>query len=53
METPMAIPPTHVFATLKDNVGHDFGESSPARLDQPRIDQFAHCTGDDLGMAVA
>jgi acyl dehydratase len=43
----MAIPPNHLFATLKDHIGHDFGESTPARLDQPRIDRFAECTGDD------
>ncbi len=43
----MAIPPNHLFATLKDHIGHDFGESSPTRLDQPRIDRFAECTGDD------
>ena len=43
----MAIPSNHRFATLKDRIGHDFGVSSPVRLDQPRIDQFAECTGDD------
>ena len=43
----MAIPPNYRFATLKDHIGHDFGESSPTRLDQPRIDPFAECTGDD------
>ena len=41
----MAIPSNHRLATLKDHVGHDFGESSPARLDQPRIDQLVDCTG--------
>ena len=26
---PMAIPPNHLFVTLKDHIGHDFVESSP------------------------
>ncbi|WP_280153875.1 MaoC family dehydratase [Piscinibacter sp. XHJ-5] len=43
----MAIPPNYLFATLNDHVGHDFGASTPTRLDQPRIDRFAECTGDD------
>lgn len=43
----MAAPPNHLVATLKDHVGHDFGWSSPAVLDQSRINQFADCTGDD------
>jgi acyl dehydratase len=34
-------------ATLKDHVGRDFGTSAAVRLDQPRIDRFAECTGDD------
>jgi acyl dehydratase len=33
--------------TLRQHLGHDFGLSAPVRLDQPRIDEFAECTGDD------
>ena len=29
----MALPPNHLFATLKDHTGHDFGESTLTRLD--------------------
>jgi acyl dehydratase len=43
----MPTPSNYLVATLKDHVGHDFGWSSPALLDQPRIDRFAECTGDD------
>jgi acyl dehydratase len=43
----MSAPSQHRVATLKDHVGHDFGWSSPAVLDQSRINRFADCTGDD------
>lgn len=43
----MAVPSNYSVATLKDHVGHDFGTSTAVRLDQPRIDRFAECTGDD------
>ena len=42
----MTAPSDYRFDTLQDHVGHDFGVSNPTLLDQPRIDQFAHCTGD-------
>ena len=42
----MSAPENHCFANLHQHVGHDFGLSAPVVLDQPRIDQFAHCTGD-------
>ena len=43
----MTLPPNHTVATLADHVGHDFGACAPIALDQPRIDHFAECTGDD------
>jgi acyl dehydratase len=43
----MTLPVPHTVATLQDHVGHDFGASAAVRLDQPRIDHFAECTGDD------
>jgi acyl dehydratase len=43
----MAIPSNHRVDTLHDHVGHDFGCSTPALLNQQRIDHFALCTGDD------
>ena len=43
----MAAPDNYRTATLPSNVGHVFGVSSPVCVDQPRIDQFARCTGDD------
>ena len=43
----MAIPVLHNMATLPQHVGHDFGLSAAVPLDQPRIDHFAECTGDD------
>lgn len=43
----MACPSNFRVDTLHDHLGHDFGCSTPALLDQPRIDHFAHCTGDD------
>jgi acyl dehydratase len=43
----VTVPQNYFVATLKDHVGHDFGLSSPAPLDQERIDRFAECTGDD------
>ena len=42
----MAVPENHRVANLLDHVGHDFGTSEPIVLDQPLIDEFAHCTGD-------
>jgi acyl dehydratase len=47
LERPMACPANHRIDTLRDHVGHDFGCASPRLLDQPRVDQFAECTGDD------
>jgi acyl dehydratase len=43
----MAAPENHRVETLADDVGHDFGVSTPIVLDQSRIDHFAQCTGDD------
>jgi len=43
----MAAPHDYHAAAMPTHVGHDFGTSSPIRIDQDRIDQFAHCTGDD------
>jgi acyl dehydratase len=43
----MSIPAPHTVATLKEHIGHDFGLSPAVLLDQPRIDHFAECTGDD------
>jgi len=43
----MALPQNHSVATLQDHVGHDFGVATATLLDQPRIDHFAECTGDD------
>jgi acyl dehydratase len=43
----MTPPAPYSVATLKEHVGHDFGVSAAVRLDQPRIDRFAECTGDD------
>jgi acyl dehydratase len=40
-------PANHLVETLRDHVGHDFGCSTPKPIDQPRIDHFAECTGDD------
>ena len=42
----MPAPENHCVANLHRHVGHDFGLSRPVVLDQPRIDRFAHCTGD-------
>ena len=42
----MAAPENHRVETLAEHVGHDFGLSTPIVLDQPRIDDFAQCTGD-------
>ena len=42
----MPAPLDYRVATLADHVGHDFGASSPALLDQSRISLFAECTGD-------
>jgi acyl dehydratase len=43
----MATPANYHAAALPDLVGHVFGEASPIEVDQPRIDGFARCTGDD------
>ncbi|HQR19235.1 MAG TPA: MaoC family dehydratase [Burkholderiaceae bacterium] len=43
----MAAPENYHAATLPDNVGHVFGVSEPVHIDQQRINEFAHCTGDD------
>jgi len=37
---------TYSVATLHDWVGRDLGCSDWVHIDQARIDQFAHCTGD-------
>jgi len=42
----MPAPLDYRVATLADHVGHDFGASQPALLDQARISLFAECTGD-------
>jgi acyl dehydratase len=42
----MSTLPPYTVATLQQHVGRDFGLSQPVVLDQPRIDQFAECTGD-------
>ena len=42
----MSMPSAYTMATLHQHVGHDFGSCQPVALDQPRIDQFAECTGD-------
>ena len=42
----MSAPLDYRVATLADHVGHDFGTSPPALLDQTRISLFAECTGD-------
>ena len=42
----MPAPLDYRVATLADHVGHDFGASQPALLDQSRISLFAECTGD-------
>lgn len=43
----MPVSAPYTVATLKDHVGRDFGTSAAVQLDQPRIDRFAECTGDD------
>jgi acyl dehydratase len=42
----MPAPLDYRVATLAEHVGHDFGASPPALLDQSRISLFAECTGD-------
>jgi acyl dehydratase len=37
----------YALATLAAHTGRDFGFSRSMRVDQPRIDQFAECSGDD------
>ena len=34
-------------STLSSHIGKELGVSSWISLDQPRIDEFAHCTGDN------
>jgi len=38
--------PTHTLATLSDWVGKELGTSKWVTVDQTRINEFAHCTGD-------
>ncbi len=38
--------PTHTLATLSDWVGKELGTSKWVTVDQDRINEFAHCTGD-------
>lgn len=38
--------PTHTLATLSDWVGKELGTSKWVTVDQARINEFAHCTGD-------
>jgi acyl dehydratase len=42
----MPAPNGYGVRTLKDFVGHDFGASTPIRVDQIRINTFADVTGD-------
>jgi acyl dehydratase len=42
----MSAPEGYSVRTLKDFVGHDFGTSSPIKVDQNRINTFADVTGD-------
>lgn len=42
----MAAPKGYSVATMKDHVGHDFGQSEPTKLGQHRINTFADVTGD-------
>jgi acyl dehydratase len=42
----MTQPKDHSIDTLPGLVGHDFGVSTAMLVDQPRIDQFAQCSGD-------
>lgn len=42
----MAVPHNYSTSTLKDHVGHDFGETEPVMVDQDRINGFADVTGD-------
>jgi acyl dehydratase len=42
----MSAPEGYSVRTLKDFVGHDFGTSSPIKVDQNRINTFADITGD-------
>ena len=38
--------PTHTLATLSDWIGKELGTSKWVTVDQTRINEFAHCTGD-------
>lgn len=38
--------PTHTLATLSDWIGKELGTSKWVTVDQSRINEFAHCTGD-------
>jgi acyl dehydratase len=42
----MSAPEGYSVRTLKDFIGHDFGTSSPIKVDQNRINTFADITGD-------
>lgn len=42
----MAQPNNYSFATLEDNIGHDFGVSADIVVDQDRINNFADSTND-------
>ena len=39
--------PAHTLATLSDWVGKELGTSKWVTVDQDRINEFAHCTGDE------
>jgi pimeloyl-ACP methyl ester carboxylesterase len=45
-------PANHRVATLPERIGHDFGCSTPKPIDQPHIDHFGECTGDDQWIGV-
>lgn len=42
----MPAPKGYSVSTLKDHIGHDFGQSEPIKVDQVRINTFADVTGD-------
>ena len=46
MTTTMTMPERIPLARLCEHVGSEFGPSAWITLDQARIQQFAHCTGD-------
>lgn len=45
--TPQMTSSTFSVATLSDWIGKELGTSPWVTVDQNRIDEFAHCTGDD------